>query len=63
MADPIKIKKSHDGELRSELHAKPGQKLSEAKLEKDATKAKKDGNAKEYHQIIFAENSRKWARK
>jgi hypothetical protein len=55
----IAIKPSHKGELRSELHAKPGKDLSEKRLHAAARSAKKSGNKKEEKQIIFAENMNK----
>jgi hypothetical protein len=62
MAKPIKIKPSHKGELRSELHAKPGKSLSEKRLHAAARSAKKRGDKAEEKRIIFAENAKSWAK-
>ncbi len=51
-----KIKPSHKGELRSELHTAPGKDISQKRLHAAARSAKKRGDVKEEKQIVFAEN-------
>jgi hypothetical protein len=56
---PIHIKKSHEGKLREELHAKQGKPISAAKLEQ----AKNSKSAVLRAQATFALNARKWKHK
>lgn len=52
----IHIKKSHEGELRSETKTKKGQKVSESKEEA----LKEHGTPKQKKQAVFALNARHW---
>ncbi len=56
---PIKIKAANKGKLRAETKTPKGKKISASKLKKAA----KSKDPVERKRAVFAENSRKWAKK
>lgn len=58
-ADPIHIKKSHEGELHRELHVPEGHPIPDAKLQR----ALHSKNAHLKSQAVFAANASHWKHK
>ena len=56
----IRIKPSHKGELRRELHEPKGKDIAVNKLRAIKRKAKRGGNKKLLEQATFALNARGW---
>jgi hypothetical protein len=63
VADPIHIKKSHEGRLHKSLHASTSKKIPSSELESRLAAAKRSGNTKLEKELVFAENARKWHKK
>lgn len=60
MADPIHIKKSHEGQLHKSLHESASKKIPSAELTSRLAAAKKSGNVKLERELVFAKNARGW---
>lgn len=60
MADPIHIKKSHQGKLHKALHESASKKIPSAELDSRLAAAKRSGNVKLERELVFAKNARSW---
>jgi hypothetical protein len=57
MSDSIHIKKSHKGDLHTDMHIAQGKPIPVEKLHQSLAAAKKRGDTKEVERLVFAINA------
>ena len=57
MADPIHIKRTHEGELHHDLHISEDKPIPVAELHAKLAAAKRSGNVAEERRLVFAINA------